>query len=225
MTESKYPISSILTNIFAGAGMGLLVGLIVGLSVSPVVSVILGALASLLAAFLGLQPGSDETPADGNVGGMLSRLQQNSLKAGSFGFACVAAIFLGLFIRNHDIFDRPPIAQLQEWKKAGFDEDYARQLIVLQKFGIDPATKTVNYGETQKAHSGALFSGKSESDICSALDPERYDNNVAQVLKAYRRLGLPKLTHLADVIEQMSIPESDKQSLLIAISEAVCEQQ
>ncbi len=212
-------------NIFAGLGMGLLVGIIIGLSVSPVVKVILGALASLLAAFLGLQPGQkDDAASEDKPGRMLSKLQQNSLKAGSFGLACVLAIFLGLFIRNHNVFERSLDTQVNEWKKAGYDLDYARQLIVLEKFGIDPETKKIAFGDMQKSKTSALYAKKGEKDLCSALDPERF-RDIAEVLKSYRRQELDALTELVDVLENLDVPEADKLELITAISEAICEQQ
>lgn len=222
MSEPKMNSGSVLINIFAGSGMGLLVGIIVGLSVSPVVSVILGALASLLAAFLGLQPG--QSTSDDNNGGALNKLQQNSLKAGSFGLACMLAILLGLFIRNHNVFGQPVEQQFNEWKKAGYTDDYARQLIVLEKFGIDPETKAMIFGDLQKGKAPVLFASESEVDPCSALDSMRYDD-VSQRLKALRRLGKPRFTQLADAIDQAQISDLDKKSLLNAVSGVLCEQE
>ncbi|RMD97569.1 MAG: hypothetical protein D6814_09235 [Calditrichaeota bacterium] len=199
--------------------MGLLVGLIVGMSVSPVVSVILGALAALLAAFLGLQPGSPEATST------FSRLQQNGLKAGSFGFACVAGIVLGLFIRTNDVFSPPLTRQLNDWKKAGYSEDYARELIVFRKIGIKPNSKDIQITDIQKGQTNALFSGKSQTDLCFELSPDRYGNEVDKILSAYRNQELPALTRLADRIEAMDASVSQKQALLTAISEVICEQQ
>ncbi|GAB4378972.1 MAG: hypothetical protein Kow0042_27900 [Calditrichia bacterium] len=227
MSEAKRDTPTIVINIFAGLGMGLLVGIIIGLSVSPVVKVILGALASLLAAFLGLQPekkgaavSADSSP------GVLSKMQQNSLKAGSFGFACVLAIFLGLFIRTHNLFEPSLDTQLTKWEKAGYDLDYARQLIVLEKFGIDPETKVIAFGDMQKGKTSSLFSkkNKDKKDLCFELDPERF-NGVTEILKAYRRQEFDGLKNLADVVEQMDIAEEDKLTIVTAISEAICEQQ
>lgn len=220
MGEAKKNTGTIIINVFAGLGMGLLVGIIVGLSVSPVVSVILGALASLLAAFLGLQPG--RAAAEEKTGTSLSNLQQNSLKAGSFGLACMLAILLGLFIRNYNVFGQPVDKQFKEWKKAGYTDTYARQLIVLEKFGIDPETKAIIYGDLQKSKTTGLFANEGQTDPCSALDPERY-NEISERLNALRRLDQPQFTRLADLLEQLDVPESDKQSLLTALWEVLCD--
>lgn len=223
MSETEKDTRAIVINIFAGLGMGLLVGIIIGLSVSPVVKVILGALASMLAAFLGLQPEKRRTAnSEDKPGGVLSKMQQNSLKAGSFGLACVFAIFLGLFIRNHNVFERPLKSQLSEWEKAGYDLDYARQLIVLEKFGIDPETKKITFGDMQKGKTSALYAKKGKKDLCSAIDPERF-KDVAELLKSYRRQESTMLPELADVLERLDIPESDKLELMTAIKEVVCE--
>ncbi|RMF55874.1 MAG: hypothetical protein D6748_14590 [Calditrichaeota bacterium] len=223
MSESPKIFRSSLINIFAGAGMGLLVGLIVGLSVSPVVSVILGALASLLAAFLGLQPGGNtEGDSEGKATGVLSKMQENGLKAGSFGLACVIGILLGLFIRNQNLFVPTVSNQLAQYTQAGFKEDYARQLIVLEKFGIDPETGTMTFGEMQKSKTSALYAKKGEKDFCDAIDPERF-RDVAELLKSYRRQESTTLSELADVLDNLDIPEADKLELMTALKEVICE--
>lgn len=227
MSELKNKSNPDTANIFAGLGIGLLVGLIVGLSVSPVVSIVLGALVSLLAAFLGLQENTaaPDVSTDAKAGNFLSRMQMNSLKAGSFGFACIIGILLGLFIRTNDVFSPSLKQQIATYHQAGYDVDYARQLIIFEKFGIGPDFKVIQDGDTQKNKRNVLFAGKSEIDLCQEISMERYGNNVSEVLKGIRRLENKKLTQLADAIDEIDISSEDKETLMTAVSEGICELQ
>ena len=213
-----------LIHIFSGLGIGLLIGIIVGLSVSPVVSVILGALASLLAVFLGLQEGlgTNVGQDEAQYQKVTQRLRVSSLKAGSFGFACVAGILIGLFIRNTEAFSPSMADRINELTTAGFSQDYARELVVFQKYGINPKTGEVQYTEMQKAQTGALFADVNPEDFCGDLSMDKYGNDVEKVLRAYRRRENDQLTQLADAIEQLNIPVENQSKLIIAIEEVIC---
>jgi len=208
------------TNVFSAAGIGLLVGIIVGMSVSPVVSIILGGLTSLLAALLGLQDSGSATDA---LEKSFLRLQINSIRIGSFGFACVFGIFLGLFIRTHEVFSMPVEKQISNWTRAGYSDVEARQLVVYQKLGIKPENRDVMTAETQKGQSSSLFSSLSEIDLCSQIAMSRFDNDIEKTLKAYRRQDNAKLTALADQIE--GLPKDFQPQILRAVEEVLCELQ
>ena len=90
--------------ILSGIGMGLLLGVIMGLSVSEVVKVIFGILTAMLGAFLGF----DKRSFAGMESAEYQKEKENTLftalRAGWFGIAVVAGIFLGIFFRNDEGF-------------------------------------------------------------------------------------------------------------------------
>lgn len=229
MAETQNNGSGNAINVFSGLGMGLLVGIIVGLSVSPVVSIILGALASLLAAFLGLQEGGGASEE-----GLLSKLKVNGLRIGSFGFACVGGILLGLFFRSSDMFSDSIQDEVAKWTKAGYSAAEARQFVVWKKLGIQPEGKQVQISEVQKAQSSSLFGTLADLDLCNKISSERLGNDPTEVLRVYRNLYKPevedakntlykKLGALADKIERL--PADQQIETLKAVEEVLCELQ
>jgi uncharacterized protein (DUF1810 family) len=216
-------------NVFSGLGMGLLVGIIVGLSVSPVVSIILGALTSLLAAFLGLQGEGGATEE-----GIMSKLKLNGVRIGSFGFACVAGILFGLFMRSSNPFADSIDAQVAKWTKAGYSPTEARQYVAWQTLGIQPKETQVQITDVQKAQSGSLFGTLADLDLCNKISSERYGNDPSEILRVYRGLYKPevedekntlfqKLGSLADAIERL--PADGQIKTLKAVEEVLCELQ
>lgn len=236
MSEEKSNSESGLIHIFSGLGIGLLVGIIVGLSVSPVVSVILGALASLLAVFLGLQEGlgTNVGQDEAQFQKVTQRLRVSSLKAGSFGFACVAGILIGLFIRNTEAFSPSMTDRISELTSAGYSEEYARELAAFQKFGIKPTVRNekgemmgsaeILFGEQQKGGVTSLFAVENPAEFCYELNPKRYADTQA-LLEAYGSKGQEGLKNFGKVIEQLNISEAEKATLLNSLWEAICELQ
>lgn len=229
MAEPQTNGNDNLINIFSGLGMGLLVGTIVGLSVSPVVSIILGALTSLLAAFLGLQNDGSATAE-----GLMSKLKINGVRIGSFGFACVAGILFGLFMRSSNPFADSIDAQVAKWTKAGYSATEARQYVAWQKLGIQPKDTQVQIGDVQKAQSGSLFGTLADLDLCNKISSERLGNDPAEILRVYRSLynaGIEdekntlyqKFGALADKIERL--PAEQQIETLKAVEEILCELQ
>lgn len=230
MAETQNTGSGNAINVFSGLGMGLLVGIIVGLSVSPVVSIILGALASLLAAFLGLQEGGAAATEEG----LMSKLKVNGLRIGSFGFACVGGILLGLFFRSSDMFSDSIQDEVAKWTKAGYSAAEARQFVVWKKLGIQPKDAQVQISEVQKAQSSALFGTLGDLNLCNKISLENLGNDPSEVLRVYRNLYKPgveraenalyqKLGALADKIERL--PAEQQIETLKALEEVLCELQ
>ncbi len=208
-----------IVDVFSGLGIGLLVGLIVGMSVSPVVSIILGALVSLLAVFLGLQ---NEGSAEAESPKALSRVRANGVRIGSFGFACVAGIMLGVYIRAHQVFSAPIEQQVAKWTNAGYDPAEARKLVAFQQLGVKPTGVEIVQGELQKGGSSALFADLAEINLCNQLDPGRYAD-AQEVLRAYRAEDNAVLSTLADKIERL--PAREQTIALQATGDALCELQ
>lgn len=174
---------SMIGQLFAGGGLGLLVGVLVGLSASPVVSVILGSIAAGLVTLLGFSGNAkDGEPAYG--AGTVVRL-------GSFGVACAFAVVLGIFLRTHNIASPSIAEQVNEVTKAGYSADEARRWVAYRNLG---ASLEATAGR-EKAHEGAaapaastvLFSGTDRGE-CKNFDPTQY-KNTAEHLYALRQLG------------------------------------
>ena len=210
--------------LFAGAGIGLLVGLIMGLSVSPVVSVILGALASLLAAFLGVADGlASRTGKNPEEQARIARiLKTSSIKAGAFGFACILGILVGLFLRSNELLAPSPQEQIARYTEAGIDADYARELWVLEKFGVPPGGGEVQMGELQKAKTTALFSGEGDTSLCEAVKPERYNSDPNEIAWGYKAQGRAELANLAGLLLEGSLTDTEKTQLTNAIAGLLC---
>jgi len=217
--------SGILGNIFAGCGLGLLIGMIAGLSVSPVVSVILGSLAAVLAAFLGLSEGGKPDP-ESTPEQLLThdtRRRLNGIRAGSFGFACVAGIFLGMFIRATDFFLPQVSGQVAQWESAGYSAQEARQFVVFERLGVSPGWSSVKFGETQKKKSSALFSGEGDDGICEEIKLARFNDDVKEALYAFTQQDSARLSSLATELKKLQLPEPELRELVNAITEAICE--
>src|SRR5438105_4710037 len=106
-----------------GGGLGLLTGILVGMSSSPVVATVLGAISAALGGFLGFQK-PDSTSSSSDV------------RLGAFGVFCVAAIFLGVYVRAHNLASPTFLSQqpslreeFDSWKQLpNTSDDQARSL-------------------------------------------------------------------------------------------------
>lgn len=224
--DGASPKPNFLSEIFPGLGIGLLVGILVGMSVSPVVGGVLSALGGLLGAMLGLS-GDGGAPGDH----VLSRFQVNGLRIGSFGFACVVGVLFGVYIRAHDLFSVPVKAQIASWEQAGFSKEEARQFVVFQMLRLKPEGKTVVSGDAPKGNS-VLFGVVKDLDLCEKVSMGRYDNDPAEVLKAYRGLGkgntqdrltplFKEFSTLADRIEHLS--SNQQIQILQSVEGIICQ--
>ena len=158
----------------------------------------------------------------------------NGLRIGSFGFACVAGIMLGLFLRAQDLFSDSIQEQVEKWTKAGYSATEARQFVAWTKLGIQPEGRQVQVSEVQKARSSSLFGTLADIDLCNKISLERLGNDPSEVLRAYRDLYKPevqdekntlyqKLGALADKIERL--PAERQNETLKAVEEIICELQ
>jgi hypothetical protein len=223
-TESQRGI--IITQVFSGVGMGLLVGIIVGLSVSPVVKTILGALAGLLAAFLGLQDSFYSKQQEEDATKVYDRIKMSSIRAGSFGLACAVGILFGVFVRTHDLLTITIKDQVQRWVDAGYNDDYARALVVYQKFKILPDsgkfkidTRVAEAGETIDPASGFLFSKQDMQNYCRDLSLDKYKGNVETRLEAYDVMK-PEIRNFAADIR--NIPEVSRATIINSVVNLIC---
>ncbi|WP_424990780.1 hypothetical protein [Fluviibacterium sp. S390] len=193
---SETPKARILSDLFAGAGMGLLLGTVMGLTTTPVVSVVVGALAALLGVFMGLDGSGDDSGRTPRV---------NGVRIGALGAAAVIGFGLGLYVRINNPLAESPVDQMARWAEAlPEDPTLAKQMMLYERTGISPEAFT--YGDTTsagpvvavmneeavKAKSAILFSSLSKYDACSKLDPEEY-GTPADVLALYARSTAPAM--------------------------------
>lgn len=145
--------------VLAGLGLGILIGTIIGLSIAEVTGIILGALTSVLAAFFGLKPAKEgETPNHGAIA--------------AFGFSCLIAIFLGMFIRTHNLLAPSLDSQIKEYTQAGFAVEEARQLVLVQHLGLIPKDKPFNADAKNGSGLSVLMAGDDGLTLCTAIEDQ-----------------------------------------------------
>ncbi len=152
-------------NAVAGGLLGLLVGLLLGLSVEHLVGEVIGGLVALVLAFFGIRGHQSDSSAV-----LAPRL---------IGFAgcCLIAILGGIYIRAHDLLSISPAEQIEQWTKAGFAQEQARQLATFQILGLMPAGWTLAEGANinPQTRKSVLMSVKN-SDGCADLEARRFNS-------------------------------------------------
>lgn len=221
MEEAVSKKSNVLPDVFAGAGVGLLLGTVMGLTTTPVVAVVVGALTSLLAVFLGLDGKASKLPA------------VNAVRIGAFGFATVVGLGLGLHVRINNPLAVSPEVAMQKWQQA-FPENptLARQMMVYERSAIRPASLSFAEGEADEVvvdtalasgKQALLFSGLSEFDACSRLDPLRF-GSADQVLAAYKLGNPPELVQTVGA-QIEGLPSADQTVAVNVAHQILCEVQ
>jgi hypothetical protein len=208
--------------ILSGIGMGLLLGLIMGLSVSEVVKVIMGTLTALLGAFLGF----DKRSFTGMNADDYQKDQQNALftalRAGWFGFAVVAGILFGMWIRTHEVFTLSVNKSVQQWTDAGYDAEYARKLVTYQRLAINPSTGVIGATtEVQRAHQSNLFSAEQTQSLCAAIDTDLWNNDWKNAKEKMTDLKIEALTSFLTTVETY-VPEKFRFRLFYGLRDVVC---
>jgi MFS family permease len=140
---------AVVAQIFSGIGLGALVGLLVALSTAHVVGSVIAALVALLAGFFGL-----------------SKVEvDKGWRIGSFGFACIAGVIVGLIIRNGGDLLPTVESQIEEWTSAGYSGEQARELVSLQRLGVKPSGVEL----VQQPTVNALFNADDKA-LCGRLE-------------------------------------------------------
>ena len=221
--EEKRLIRSIKrATILSGIGMGLLLGIIMGLSVSEVVKVIMAALTAILGAFLGF----DKRSFSGMTTEEYQKEKQNTLftalRAGWFGIAVVAGIFSGMWIRTNEVFTPSLSKSVKQWTDAGYKPDYARKLVLFQRYAIDPNNGQLGaITEVQKQHTSSLFSSKQAKDLCGATDPDQWNNNWEVAKQSILELEDKALVPVVNAIEE-NIPAEKRFVFLKKLQNLLC---
>jgi len=213
-------MSSNLISFYSGSGIGLLIGVLMGIAVSPTVGVIIGALSSILAVLLGLN--------DKHFS------QAKAIRIGSFGFACVLGVFLGIFVRAHNLLS-PGIADMKaEYTSVGFDSVQANDFIAFREFGIlnkdwkmAPSSSDTAKGGgistsnlAQLKHASVLFAADVNFNICDELVNTTEKLPLKEILNNFKNAeGFWK--KLAVAIEK-GIDTKYQAKILIASKNAIC---
>jgi hypothetical protein len=195
---------------FAGIGLGLLVGTIIGLSIAQVTGIILAALTSILAAFFGFK----ETKDAG---------QGNQIIIGTFGFTCLIAILLGVFLRTHNAFSPSLSQDLQPYKEANFSNEEIKKIMLFKDLGIVPEGYTFSKEakEAGKASQSVLMAGEGTLPLlCESITKQ---STLSEVQKAFDDSG----AKYQDMERQLTTIVSDTAELkktLTYLSSLLCNQ-
>lgn len=209
-------------SVLSGIGMGLLLGLIMGLSVSEVVKIIMGAMTALLGAFLGF----DKRSFSGMTSDEYHKEKENTLftalRAGWFGFAVVAGLFTGIFIRTNELFTPSLEKSVEKWTDAGYAKDYALKLVAFQRLGINPVTGQAEaLTAVQKQGASSLFSSQQAKDLCGATDPDQWNGDWKTAKEGILELDDKALVPVVGAIEE-NIPENDRFAFLKGLQNVLC---
>lgn len=201
--------------IFAGIGIGLLTGILLGMSVSNVVGTVIAGLTALLAAFLGLNEKAGKATTEAETGeSKYPELGSSSLRIGSFGLACVTGIVLGVYVRTHDSLSPSLEERYESWKKIGFTDKEARELIASERikaYADKPEKEAASANKPAPEHS-VLFASLGEN--CNDLNPEKY-TSVTETLQAWNLQG-GKWAQFAKLIHEEIATEKQKTALIQA---------
>lgn len=117
-----------------GAGIGLLGGLVIGISDADWLRLII-ALALLTYAGIVMKKSSSS--------------HTDSYKLASMGLTAFLAIFIGLYVNGHQLFEKTPKDVISTWIDAGYSPTEARELYLKQMdFRIQKAASSSNTGRT-----------------------------------------------------------------------------
>jgi hypothetical protein len=163
-------------DVFAGIGLGLLVGTIIGLSIAQVTGIILAALTSILAAFFGFKESKDAGSG-------------NQIIIGTFGFTCLLAIVLGVYLRTHNTFSPSLSQDIQAYKNANFSNEEIKKIILFKELGIVPQGYTFSKEakEAGRATQSVLMAGEGSLPLlCESITKE---STLDEIKKAYDNSG------------------------------------
>jgi hypothetical protein len=206
---------------YSGSGIGLLIGVLMGIAVSPTVGIIIGTLSSTLAVLLGL---NDKHFSNAKA-----------MRIGSFGFACVLGVFLGIFMRTHNVLS-PSIQEMKkEYTDVNYKEPQALDFIAFKEFGIlnkdwrmaaSSGDSTSGGGKintsnlTQIRHAGVLYAANVNMDACDELINTDEHLKTDQIITNFKLTG-GFWKNLAISVEK-NLDEPDQKIVLLAIKDEIC---
>jgi len=210
-----------LISFYSGSGIGLLIGVLMGIAVSPTVGVIIGTLSSTLAVLLGL---NDKHFSNAKA-----------IRIGSFGFACVIGVFLGIFLRTHNVLSPSVKDMKEEYTNVKFTEKQALDFIAYKEFGIlnKDWKMAASSGDTssgkgkistgnlaQIKHAGVLFAAHVNMDACDELINTDEQLSTEQVINNFKLTG-GFWKNLA-ISAEKKLDVKDQKVILLAIMDETC---
>ncbi len=215
----------IASQIFSSVGIGLLIGILLGLSASPVVGLVVGSVTALLASLIGVKfPSKDENSVTTKTN---SQEQQKliGIRAGFFGLTCVIGIFIGIYLRTHNVLSPPEPTlkqQVEELTSIGVSTKKAIELVVAGATlteASDSNTDKTNKRSSNVLKNTVLFS--IDSVICEKIAIDRFVN-MSAAIQYYRTLDQPGLLKISMAVNQQKIDEKVKKDIMQSVVEALC---
>lgn len=160
---------TIATDLFCGAGIGLLLGVLVGLSVTSVVAEVVVGIVALLAAALGLVSSNE-------------KISVRPWRIGAFGLCATLSVLVALFVRTQDLLAPSAAAQHRQWLELGFSAKEAGQLVAYRQLGVLPQGMQVDE-KGNKGKTSVLYAADAQS--CRDLEPAQFPD-VQEALNAWR---------------------------------------
>lgn len=190
--------------IFSGIGLGLLTGTIIGLSIAQVTGIILGALTSLLSAYFGLRDNKE-----GETG--------NQVIIGWFGLTCAISIFLGMYIRTHNLIAPSFDNEIKKYQAASFDTAEIKKILLFKELGLVP--EGYNFSKDAKAGSSVLMTELADLPICQI----NTQSSLQDIEEAFKNSS-GTLSEIQATLSQ-SITDKDKlRHTLLLIKKSVCQE-
>lgn len=175
--------------VFSGISLGLLTGILVGMSSSPVAGILVG---GVLTFALNRNVNQSKVESSDRT----DERSQAAISAGVFGIACIIAIFIGLYVRTHNIVSPSIDEQLERWTaKDNYSLPEAKMIVAAHAKSAD-ASKLV---------SSALFSLISKDESMDGIHkPDMLD------------LDWPHETLIRNIreIDRGCSPNSEKKSII-----------
>ncbi|MCJ8273087.1 MAG: hypothetical protein MJK04_27265 [Psychrosphaera sp.] len=210
MTDTT-PKVSLKLALFGGAGIGALLGFMMGTSITPVVATFFGALTGILAGILGLNDGHFSNA--------------KAVRVGGFGFACVLAALLGLFVRTHNLMSPSLQSLKQQYVELGFSETQALDFVAQKAFGVSVAAVNPNSSpkiSTQIAqqHSSLLFSAAVDLSSCDELEGTDATLPLDEIINNFELTG--QMWENAALLATEQLEPSRQKAVLLATKAAIC---
>lgn len=178
---------SVLGDVAAGGGVGLLLGTLLGLSVSPVVQGVVVAITALLGGLLGLSSGQSTG---------------RSLRIAAFGVLATGGILLGLAVRSGGLLAPSPRSEVAAWRNAGYSAEDARAFVAYHRLGIKPPSATISVPADAPEQTNALYADVGQS-LCNAI---ALVSDPAQKLAIVRKF--PSFAGIAAAAENSTDPSA-----------------
>lgn len=213
------------SQIFSSIGIGLLVGLLLGLSTSPVVGLVVGAVTALLSSLLVATPAIVGTGGEekGKIRLPAADLRLAGYRAGTFGLVCVIGVFLGIYMRTHNVLS-PPYPTLREQYDElvglGFSSEEARKIVIGQSVVDGPTRQGSNESTTGTAKDTVLFAV--DTAVCEKIAPDRFEN-LAGAIDYYRTMRYTSVYTFAETVDRNVADEAAKMTVMQSFWRTLCE--